>query len=50
MNAMYSDYSGVAKKVNANNLDFYIAMAKAFLGDKDAVHDKLSAYYTAVVK
>lgn len=51
MNAMYSDYCGAAKKVNANNIDFYVAMAKAFLDDKDAgAKDKLSAYYHHIVK
>lgn len=50
LNLMYSDYFNTAKKSNVNNLDFYISMAKDFLSDKDAVEDKLSAYYNAVVK
>lgn len=51
LNIMYSDYCGVAKKVNSNNIEFYVAMAKAFLEDKDAgAKDKLSAYYENIVK
>ena len=51
MNMMYSDYCAAAKKVNANTVDFYVNMAKAFLDDKDAgADDKLAAYYHAVVK
>lgn len=50
MNMIYSDYCKVADRVNANNLDFYVYMAKAFLDDKDAEPDKLARYYEAVVK
>ena len=50
MNAMYSDYFTVARKQNVNNLDFYVEMAKAFMGDKDAKGDKLSIYYQYIVK
>lgn len=50
INAIYSDYSKVAKKNNVNTIDFYADMAKAFLDDKDAVEDKLAAYYEYVVK
>lgn len=50
MNLMYSDYCGVAKKLNVNNVDFYVYMAQAFLDDKDAVEDKLYAYYKHIVK
>lgn len=50
MNMVYSDYCGVAKKVNANNIDFYVSMAKAFLDDKDASKDKLARYFEYVVK
>lgn len=50
MNMMYSDYFPVAKKANANNIDFYVNMAKAFLGDKDARAGKLARYYEAVVE
>ena len=50
-NMMYSDYCEVAKKINANNMDFFAEMAKAFLKDKDAgAQDKLAAYYEYVVK
>lgn len=51
MNLMYSDFYGAAKKANANNVDFYVNMAKAFLDDKDAgTDDKLTAYYHYIVK
>lgn len=51
LNMMYSDYCEVAKKINANNMDFFAEMAKAFLKDKDAgAPDKLAAYYEYVVK
>lgn len=50
MNMMYSDYCKVAKKNNANTLDFYADMAKAFLDDADAQPDKLARYHKYVVK
>ena len=50
MNMIYSDYFGVAKKLNVNNMDFYAEMSKAFLGDKDAVPGKLYAYFEHVVE
>lgn len=51
MNLMYSDFFNAAKKANANNVDFYVNMAKAFLDDKDAgVDDKIAAYYEYIVK
>jgi len=50
MNMMYSDYSGVAKKLGVNNMDFYAWMAKAFLDDKDARPDKLARYYEYIVQ
>lgn len=52
MNMIYSDYSKVAEKVNANSMDFYVYMAKAFLEDKDARNqggEKLARYYEYVV-
>lgn len=45
MNMIYSDYCKAAKKANANTIDFYADMAKAFLDDKDAPEDKLARYY-----
>lgn len=53
LNAMYSDYCKVAKKLGMSTMDFYVCMAEAFLNDKDAVGDgpeKLAAYYEYVVK
>ena len=52
MNMIYSDYAKVAEKVNANSMDFYVYMAKAFLEDKDARNqggEKLAKYYEYVV-
>lgn len=52
MNMIYSDYAKVAEKVNANNMDFYVYMARAFLEDKDARNqggEKLARYYEYVV-
>lgn len=52
MNMVYSDYAKVAEKVNANTMDFYAYMAKAFLEDKDSRNqggEKLSRYYEYVV-
>lgn len=50
MNMMYSDYCEVAKKNNADTVDFFADMAKAFLDDADARPDKLALYrkYVAV--
>lgn len=51
MNAEYSDRSAVNKKHNVNTIDFYADSAVAFwLKDRDAVQDKLAAYYEYVVK
>lgn len=50
MNAVYSDYCNVAKNHNANNVDFYVAMAKAFADDADAKPEKLALYYQYIVK
>ena len=52
MNMIYSDYAKVAEKVNANSMDFYVYMAKAFLEDKDVRNqggEKLARYYEYVV-
>lgn len=49
LNMIYSDYCSVAKKMNVNNIDFYIGMAKAFLDDKDISGDKLMRYYRYIV-
>ncbi len=49
INMMYSDYCKVAKKLNINTVDFYGCMADAFLNDKDAVPNKLAAYYSCIV-
>ena len=50
LNMLYSDFCEVFKKHGVNKIDFYADMAKAWLDDKDAVSDKLSAYYEYIVK
>ena len=51
MNASYSDLSAIAKKHNVSNMDFFTDYAIAFwIKDKDAVDDKLAAYYEYVAK
>lgn len=51
MNAVYSDLSEVAEKHGVGNEEFYADMAKSFwLCDRDAVEDKLGAYYENVVR
>lgn len=51
-NAMYSDYQRVAKRYGVDKPEFYIAMADAFLNDKDTIQgmDKLSMYYNTIVE
>lgn len=50
MNGVYSDYFGVAKKFNVNNIDFYVSMARAFIDDKDSQPNRLARYYTFITK
>lgn len=50
MNAMYSDYTPVAKEFGVHRPEFYAAMAKAWICDIDAVDNKAAAYYRHVVK
>lgn len=50
VNAMYSDYSEVAKKFNITSPDFYALMAKAFMDDKDAEPDKVVRYWEYIAK
>lgn len=50
MNMLYSDYCQIAKTHGVNTVDFYADMARAFLVDKDAVANKLLAYYEYVAK
>lgn len=49
-NAMYSDYSEVARKFGITSPEFYACMAKAFMGDKDAMEDKVALYYEYIAK
>ena len=52
MNMMYSDYYPVAVEFGLNRPEFYAALAKAFLIDKDGPgpERKLMKYYEHVVK
>ena len=52
MNMMYSDYYPVAVEFGLNRPEFYAALAKAFLLDKDGPgpERKLMKYYEHVVK
>lgn len=49
VNMMYSDYCKIAKQFNINTVDFYFAMAKAFLDDEDAEENKIGKYYEYIV-
>lgn len=51
MNASYSDLCAFFKKYNINTLDAYVDYTREFwFKDKDAVEDKVGAYYAGVVK
>ena len=50
LNAMHADYFNVAKMFGVDNIDFYAAMAKAWLCDEDAVEDKARQYWEHVAK
>ena len=50
INMIYSDFYRVAKECNCNTIQFYSAMAEAFLDDSDARPDKLRRYYDHIVK
>lgn len=49
MNMMYSDFYSVANRFGVNTVDFYAAMAKAFLDDKDAGEMKIERYFEYIV-
>ena len=52
MNMMYSDYYPVAVEFGLNRPEFYAALAKAFLLDKDGPgpEQKLMAYYEHIAR
>lgn len=50
LNMVYSDYYKIGKDFNLNSVDFYAAMAHAFLDDEDAVENKLTKYYECIVE
>lgn len=49
-NAMYSDYSEVARKFGITSPEFYACMAKAFMDDRDAEPEKVARYYEYIAK
>lgn len=51
MNAEYSDMVALARKHGVDKPEFYLDSAMArWIDDKDAVSDKLAAYYTCIVQ
>lgn len=50
LNMIYSDYYKIGKDFNLNSVDFYAAMAHAFLDDEDAGENKLAKYYECIVE
>ncbi len=48
-NAMYADYSEVAKAYNITSPDYYAKLALAFIRDKDALPGKVQRYLRYVV-
>lgn len=50
MNMLASDYYKVAEEFDVLEDDFFVAMAKAFINDKDAVKGKVSIYYDCIAK
>ena len=52
MNMMYSDYYQVAVEFGLNRPEFYAALAKVFLLDKDGTgpEQKLMAYYEHIAR
>lgn len=50
MNMLASDYYKVAEEFDVLEDEFFVCMAKAFINDKDAVKDKVAAYYEYIVK
>lgn len=50
MNALFSDYGKTVTKYGQDKPDFWAEMAHDWLCDKDAVPDKVSAYFHKIVK
>ena len=50
INMVKSDYQDVGKKYAGDAVDFYAALARDWLNDRDAVDDKLRAYKKHIVK
>lgn len=50
VNMLHSDYCEVAKRFGVDHAEFYAAMAKAWMHDKDAAENKTARYEQCVVK
>ena len=50
MNALYSDFSKVAKKYGVDRPEYFADLTKAWLEDKDAWPEKAGLYYRFIVK
>lgn len=50
LNALYSDYSKVAKKHGVDGTEFWADMAEAWLDDDDACENKAAMYYDCIVE
>lgn len=50
INAMYTDYVGVATKFGLDKPEFYAELAKAFIHDKDAEDGKIRRYYQYIAE
>ena len=50
MNMLWSDYGKIAEKFGVSNIDYWAEMSRAFLMDRDAVHNKLAHYYECIAQ
>lgn len=50
LNALYTDYSKVAKKFGFDRMEVWAELAKAFIHDKDAEPGKVKTYYERIAK
>lgn len=50
INSLYSDFKEALSANNASNLETYASLAQAWLNDKDAVPEKVAAYFTHIVQ
>lgn len=50
LNALYTDYSKVAKKFGFDRMEVWAELAKAFIHDEDAEPGKVKTYYESIAK